>query len=55
MNGEHDLPDFLKAANDLSALIPDCRRVSVRDGGGFPFWEFPDRVNKEVRAFLHSL
>lgn len=55
MNGEHDLPDFLKAANDLSALIPDCRRVSVRDGGGFPFWEFPDRVNKKVRAFLHSL
>jgi len=55
MNGEHDLPDFLKAADELSALLLDCRRVTIAGGGGFPFWEFPDSVNAEVRAFLATL
>ena len=52
MNGEHDLPDFFQAADNLSALLPNCRRTLIADGGGFPFWEFPERVNAEVRSFL---
>ena len=55
MNGEHDLPDFLQAADELSALLPHCRRAIIAGGGGFPFWEFPDAVNAEVQAFLASL
>ena len=55
MNGEYDLPDFLQAADEISALLPDCRRITIKDGGGLPFWEFPDAVNAEVRGFLASL
>ncbi|MEX2617891.1 MAG: alpha/beta fold hydrolase [Alphaproteobacteria bacterium] len=55
MNGEYDLPDFLQSADEISALLSDCRRVTVAEGGGFPFWEFPDAVNAEVRAFLATL
>ncbi len=46
MNGEHDVQDFLEAAEALSALLPRCRRVQVPDGGGFPLWEDPQTVNR---------
>ena len=52
MNGEHDLPDFMAAAAALAAMIPGCRRHLVPDGGGFPLWEYPIRVNDTVAAFL---
>ena len=52
INGEHDLADFIAAADGLEALLPNCRRFVVPDAGGFPLWEFPDRVNDVVRAFL---
>ncbi|MDA0661275.1 MAG: alpha/beta fold hydrolase [Proteobacteria bacterium] len=55
MNGAYDLPDFLQAADEISALLPDCRRMTIKDGGGFPFWEFPGAVNAEVWAFLATL
>ncbi|MDB5945563.1 MAG: hydrolase, alpha/beta fold family [Ramlibacter sp.] len=55
MNGQHDLADFLEVANELEALLPNCRRISVRDGGGFPLWEYPDRVNVEVWKFLDAI
>lgn len=52
VNGEHELADFLAVAEELSGLLPKARRVVIADAGGFPLWEFPDRVNKEVRDFL---
>ena len=52
MNGEHDLPDFLDAAAALAEILPSVEQVTIRDGGGFPLWEFPDRVNAEVTRFL---
>ena len=52
VNGEHDMPGFLDAAGALAAILPNCRRTSIQDGGGFPFWEFPGRVNETVRRFL---
>ncbi len=55
VNGEHDMPGFLDAAEALAAILPDCRRCSIEDGGGFPFWEFPARVNAEVRHFLDTV
>jgi pimeloyl-ACP methyl ester carboxylesterase len=54
MNGEHDLADFVEAAERLAAALPNCRRRVIEDAGGFPLWEFPGRVNAEVRRFLDS-
>ncbi len=55
MNGEHDLSDFLEAARALEDLLPNGRSVRVEEGGGFPLWEFPNRVNREVRGFLEAI
>jgi pimeloyl-ACP methyl ester carboxylesterase len=55
MNGEHDMRDFCCAADELAALIPDCRRKTISEAGGFPLWEFPARVNAVVRSFLDTL
>ena len=54
MNGEHDLKDFLAVAEQLAAIMPNCQRSTVGEAGGFPLWEFPDRVNPIVRDFLRS-
>lgn len=55
MNGQRDLADFLEVARDLEMLLPNCRRVSIPDGGGFPLWEYPGRVNAEVLRFLDAI
>ncbi|MGI9381850.1 MAG: alpha/beta fold hydrolase [Methyloligellaceae bacterium] len=52
MNGEHDLSEFKGIAHELTALLPRCRRTVIAEAGGFPLWEFPDRVNAEVRRFF---
>lgn len=52
VNGEHEVPDFLTAADEMMALLPNAERVIVPGGGGFPLWEFPERVNAEVARFL---
>ena len=54
MNGEHDLNDFLAVAAQLAAILPNCQRAIVGEAGGFPLWEFPDRVNPIVRGFLRA-
>ncbi len=51
-NGEHDLRDFLDAADHLEALLPRVTRAAIPDAGGFPAWEFPERVNRLVSEFL---
>ena len=52
VNGEHELDDFLAAADGIAALAPRCERVTIAEAGGFPLWEFPDRVNAAVSRFL---
>jgi pimeloyl-ACP methyl ester carboxylesterase len=52
VNGEHDLPDFLALAGELAGALPDVERAVIEEGGGFPLWEFPERVNARVRRFL---
>lgn len=54
-NGEHDLVDFIDAADLLEAQLPNVQRETIPDAGGFPAWEFPDRVNKVVATFLDGL
>jgi len=53
-NGEHDHADFMTVADRLEALLPNVRRERIPDGGGFPAWEFPARVNALVAGFLEE-
>lgn len=54
VNGEHEVADFLPTADRLAACLPDVQRRVIAEAGGFPLWEFPDRVNPEVAAFLRQ-
>lgn len=54
-NGEYDLADFMDAADRLETKLPNVQRETIPDAGGFPAWEFPDRVNKVVAVFLDGL
>ena len=54
-NGEHDLADFIAAADRLHVLLPTARRAVIAAAGGFPAWEYPEAVNREVAAFLSGL
>ncbi len=53
-NGERDVKDFIEAADLLEALLPRVTRATIPDAGGFPAWEFPERVNRLVSDFLSS-
>lgn len=52
VNGEHDVEDFIRVADELGSSIKNVRRVTVPGAGGFPLWEFPAQVNSLVRQFL---
>lgn len=52
VNGEHDVEDFVRVADELEAVLPDVQRVTVPGAGGFPLWEFPAEVNALVKRFL---
>ncbi|MDA1099892.1 MAG: alpha/beta hydrolase [Proteobacteria bacterium] len=54
-NGEHELPDFIAAADRLQALLPNARRAAIAQAGGFPAWEFPEPVNALVAEFLTAV
>ena len=51
-NGEHDHPEFHDLAARIEALLPRATRSTIADAGGFPAWEFPERVNRLVADFL---
>jgi pimeloyl-ACP methyl ester carboxylesterase len=55
INGEHDVRDFVLAADALASLLPNCRRAEIKDAGGFPLWECPTRVNELVNRFIDGL
>ncbi len=54
-NGEHDLAEFIAAAEHLETLLPRARRAEIHGAGGFPAWEYPAAVNRLVADFLTSL
>jgi len=54
MTGEHDVPDFLEAADILAGMIPKIERCTVPNAGGFALWEEPKTVNQKVGAFLSA-
>ncbi len=53
-NGERDVQDFVDVADCLEELLPRVTRATIPDAGGFPAWEFPERVNRLVADFLSS-
>lgn len=52
VNGEHDVEDFIRVADELESSLKKVQRVTVPGAGGFPLWEFPAQVNSLVRQFL---
>ena len=52
VNGEHDVEDFIRVADELESSLPNVQRATVPGAGGFPLWEFPAQVNSLVRQFL---
>ncbi len=54
-NGQHELPDFIAAADHLETLLPKARRATIADAGGFPAWEFPEPVNVMAAEFLAAV
>lgn len=54
VNGERDVEDFIRVADELESSLKNVRRVTVPGAGGFPLWEFPAEVNSLVRQFLEA-
>ena len=52
VNGEHDVEDFIRVADELESALPDVQRATIPGAGGFPLWECPAEVNALVRRFL---
>ena len=53
-NGERDVQEFIDVAVRLEELLPRAKRATIPGAGGFPAWEFPDRVNRLVVDILSS-
>jgi 3-oxoadipate enol-lactonase len=52
VNGEHDVEDFIRVADELESALADVQRATISGAGGFPLWECPAEVNALVRQFL---
>jgi pimeloyl-ACP methyl ester carboxylesterase len=52
VNGEHDVEDFMRVADEIESTLPNVQRATVPGAGGFPLWEHPAEVNALVRQFL---
>lgn len=55
VNGQHDLPEFLRVAERLAKRLPNAKRIRIPGGGGFPGWEHPEAVNAAAREFYDRL
>jgi pimeloyl-ACP methyl ester carboxylesterase len=54
INGEHDVEDFLRSADEMERRLPRVRRVRIPGAGGFPMWEQPEQVNSHIRQHLQD-
>lgn len=52
VNGEHDIEDFVRVADELESALAHVQRATIPGAGGFPLWERPAEVNALVRRFL---
>jgi len=55
INGEHDHADFLEVTDRLERILPNAERARILEAGGFPTWEYPERVNLRVARFLERV
>lgn len=55
VNGEHDVPDFLNAAHELTRILPEPTRIHVPRAGGFPLWELPTETNLLIQRFMTGI
>lgn len=53
INGEHDVEDFLRAADEMERRLPHAHRVIIPGAWGFPMWEESGQVNDHIRRHLH--
>jgi pimeloyl-ACP methyl ester carboxylesterase len=53
-NGEHDMPDFLRAAAKLQSELPNVKCLKIPNAGGFPAWENPQKVQEYVKEFFED-
>ncbi|MDX2315193.1 MAG: alpha/beta fold hydrolase [Gammaproteobacteria bacterium] len=54
INGEYDVADFLRAADEMERRLPHMTRVRIPDAGGFPMWERPEQTNEYIRRHLQA-
>jgi pimeloyl-ACP methyl ester carboxylesterase len=55
VNGEHDVEDFMRVADELESTLPNVQRATLAGAGGFPLWECPAEVDALVRRFLDNI
>ncbi|TFH46278.1 MAG: alpha/beta fold hydrolase [Lysobacterales bacterium] len=54
INGEYDVDDFLRAADEMERRLPQVQRVQIPGAGGFPLWEEPEQINAHIRLHLQQ-
>lgn len=54
MNGEYDAEDFFEIADEVHQLIGHSLLIKIPEGGGFPLWEYPEKVNHVVADFYKT-
>ena len=52
INGQHDVDDFVRVADQLAGALPFVTREVIPGAGGFPLWECPAEVNQIVGRFI---
>ncbi|MDA3845777.1 MAG: alpha/beta hydrolase [Vallitaleaceae bacterium] len=53
-NGEYEMEIFKEVADEVENNVKNITRIIISEAGGFPCWEKPMAVNKEVKEFLSS-
>ncbi|WP_136602986.1 alpha/beta fold hydrolase [Salinigranum halophilum] len=54
-HGVHDAVVSVDAAREAERLLPNATCSTYPDSGHAPFWERPERFNRELRAFVAGL
>ena len=52
--GGREQADFRDVMDHLRTILPNLRTEWIEEGGGFPLWEFPDRIIEMVGPFLDA-
>ncbi len=53
-NGEHDMPDFRRAAAKLASDLPDVKRATIPSALAFPACENARETSNLIQRFVHG-